>query len=80
MTDVGNFSTPGDARAVDEETRARPRSRGIDGGDTKSPTDGVDASNREDDERNAVQIAKDSAAADGEREHHGTLHPFAFFQ
>ena len=54
MTDVGNFSTPGDTRAVDEETRARPRSRGIDGGDTKSPTDGVDASNREDDERNAV--------------------------
>ena len=54
MTDVGNISTPVDARVADEETRARPRSRAIDGGDTKSPNDGVDASNREDDERNAV--------------------------
>ncbi len=54
MTDVGNIPTPVDARVADEETRARPRSRAIDGGDTKSPNDGVDASNREDDERNAV--------------------------
>ena len=54
MTDVESILSPTDARVADEETRARPRSRAIDGGDTKSPNDGVDASNREEDERNAV--------------------------
>jgi hypothetical protein len=54
MTDVESILSPTDARVTDEETRARPRSRAIDGGDTKSPNDGVDASNREEDERNAV--------------------------
>ena len=51
---MGKIPTPVDARVAAEATRARPRSRAIVGGDTKSPNDGVDASNREDDERNAV--------------------------
>ena len=50
MTDVEIFLRPG-TRARSTRRLARPRSRAIDGGDTKSPTDGVDASNREDDEK-----------------------------
>ena len=43
----------GRARGRRGDSRASSFAR-IDGGDTKSPNDGVDASNREDDERNAV--------------------------